>query len=221
MEMIAQIAHCIEFGKISATSPYPPDMKGQDGADELTAKAIAAGIDPQKILHEGMVVGMEKVGRKFSENKVFVPQMLMSAKAMTAAMQHIKPFFQSGAVQRKGTFIVGTVSGDLHDIGKNLVAMMVEGAGFEVVDLGVDVKSEKFLNELRQRPGSFVGLSALLTTTMVNMQKIVSDIRSELSETRILVGGAPVNHDFCRSIGADFYSPDPQGAVAFLNSQVA
>jgi methanogenic corrinoid protein MtbC1 len=221
MELIESIAYCIEVGKINLASPYPPDMRGKEGADELTRKALDAGINPDKVLKEGMVIGMERVGKKFSENKVFVPQMLMSAKAMSAAMQHIKPFFQSGTVNRKGKFIIGTVAGDLHDIGKNLVAMMIEGAGFEVIDLGVDVKSEKFIAVLKENPESFVGLSALLTTTMVNMEKIVADIRKEVGNTKILVGGAPLNNDFCKKIGADFYSSDPQGAVQYLNSMVA
>lgn len=221
MEIIERIALCIEFGKINQASPYPPEMRGQDGADDLTRQALMEGLRPDSILTEGMVVGMDRVGKKFSENKIFVPQMLMSAKAMSAAMQHIKPYFQAGTVKRKGKFIIGTVEGDLHDIGKNLVAMMVEGAGFEVFDLGVDVKSEKFIGVLKENPGSFVGLSALLTTTMVNMEKIVADIRQEFSGVKILIGGAPVNEEFCRKIGADHYSPDPQGAVNFLNKAVA
>jgi methanogenic corrinoid protein MtbC1 len=220
-ELIERIAHCIEFGKINTASPYPPDMRGQEGADELTKQALAEGIDPGRILNEGMVIGMERVGKKFSENKVFVPQMLMSAKAMSTAMQHIKPFFLSGSVKRKGTFIIGTVAGDLHDIGKNLVGMMIEGAGWEVIDLGVDVNAEKFVAALKEKPGSSVGLSALLTTTMVNMEKIVTEIRNVAKDTKILVGGAPVSMDFCSKIGADFYSPDPQGAVNYLNQLVA
>jgi methanogenic corrinoid protein MtbC1 len=220
-EIIDQIAHCIEFGKINAASPYPPDMRGQEGADELTKKALAQGLDPGKILNEGMVAGMEKVGKKFSENKVFVPQMLMSAKAMSTAMQHIKPYFLSGSVKRKGTIIIGTVAGDLHDIGKNLVGMMFEGAGWEVIDLGVDVNAEKFVAALKEKPGSSVGLSALLTTTMVHMENIVQEIRNMASNTKILIGGAPVNMEFCKKIGADYYSPDPQGAVSYLNQQVA
>ena len=220
-EIIEQIAHCIEFGKINTASPYPPDMRGQEGADELTKKALAQGIEPGKILNEGMVVGMERVGKKFSENKVFVPQMLMSAKAMSTAMQHIKPYFLSGSVKRKGTIIIGTVAGDLHDIGKNLVGMMFEGAGWEVIDLGVDVNAEKFVAALKEKPGSSVGLSALLTTTMVHMENIVQEIRKMAHNTRILIGGAPVNMEFCKKIGADFYAPDPQGAVSYLNQQVA
>ena len=137
-------------------------------------------------------------------------------------MQHaLKPFFQSGDVQRKGVFVIGTVAGDLHDIGKNLVSMMVEGSGYEVVDLGTDVSSQKFIDAIKEHPGCFVGLSALLTTTMVNMEKIVNDIKAEIPDVKILIGGAPVSEDFKEKITADYYSPDPQGAVDFLNSIVA
>lgn len=219
-ELFEKIAHCVEFGKINLASPYPPDMKGQEGADELTKKAIDAGADPDDVLKKGLVVGMEKIGVKFRENKVFVPQVLMSAKAMSTAMEHLKPFFVSGHVKRKGVFVIGTVAGDLHDIGKNLVSMMVEGSGFEVVDLGTDVSSQKFVDAVKQHPGCFVGLSALLTTTMVNMEKIVSDIKAEIPGTKVLIGGAPVSDDFRQKINADFYSPDPQGAVDYLNTVV-
>ncbi len=216
--LLEKIAYCVEFGKINKNAPYPPDMKGQDGADELTRQALDQGIDANEILTNGLVTGMEKVGIKFRENKVFVPQVLMSAKAMSTAMVHLKPFFQSGDVKRKGTFIIGTVAGDLHDIGKNLVAMMIEGNGWEVIDLGTDVKSEKFLEAVKSHAGSHIGLSALLTTTMINMEKTVRELKSEMPDTRILIGGAPVNDEFRTKIGADFYSPDPQGAVEYLNS---
>ena len=219
-ELLGKIAYCVEFGKINEASPYPPDMKGQLGADELTRQAIEAGGNPDDVLKKGLVVGMEKIGVKFRENKVFVPQVLMSAKAMSTAMEHLKPFFQSGAVQRKGVFIIGTVAGDLHDIGKNLVSMMVEGSGYEVVDLGTDANSQKFVDAIREHPGSYVGLSALLTTTMVNMEKIVADIKAEFPDTIVLIGGAPVSEDFKTLINADYYSPDPQGAVDYLNSVV-
>lgn len=219
-ELLKQIETCIEFGKINNASPYPPNMRGQDGADELTKKALDEGIAPQEVLNDALIPGMEKVGKKFSENKIFVPQMLMSAKAMNSAMEHIKPHFLSGAVKRKGTFIIGTVAGDLHDIGKNLVAMMIEGAGWEVIDLGVDIKSEQFIDAIKEHPHSAIGLSALLTTTMVNMEKIVQDIKAFSDKVKVLIGGAPVNTEFCKKIGADHYSPDPQGAVAYLNSVV-
>jgi methanogenic corrinoid protein MtbC1 len=219
-ELLRRIAHCVEFGKINKISPYPPDMKGQDGADELTKYALDNGASPGDILSVALVVGMEKVGVKFRENKVFVPQVLMSAKAMSTAMLHLKPYFQSGDVKRKGTFIIGTVAGDLHDIGKNLVAMMVEGNGWEVVDLGTDVKAEKFVTSIKEHPGCAVGLSSLLTTTMGNMEQIVKDIKVAVPDTKILIGGAPVTDEFRKSIVADFYSPDPQGAVEYLNQSV-
>ncbi|NJO70116.1 MAG: cobalamin-binding protein [Bacteroidetes bacterium] len=219
--ILERIAYCIEFGKINKVSPYPPDMKGQDGVDELTKLALEQGISPNDILNKGFVYGMDKVGKKFSENKVFVPQMLISAKAMSTGMMHLKPFFTSGEVKRKGKFVIGTVAGDLHDIGKNLVSMMVEGSGWEVIDLGVDVNSQKFIENIKNTNASAVALSALLTTTMVNMEKIVQDIRLQVPNIKICVGGAPVNQDFCTKIGADHYSPDPQGVVEYLNKLVA
>jgi methanogenic corrinoid protein MtbC1 len=219
-ELLIQLSDCIEFGKINLSSPYPPQMKGQEGADELTAKALAQGIAPQEVLNLGLMPGMERIGKKFRENKVFVPQVLMSAKAMSTAMLHLKPHFLSGAAKQKGTFIIGTVLGDLHDIGKNLVAMMVEGSGYKVIDLGTDVSSEKFIEAVKANPGAVVGLSALLTTTMVNMQGITSDIKKACPGTLVAVGGAPVNEEFCTKIGADNYARDPQGVVDFLNKAI-
>ncbi len=217
MEILKQIANCVEFGKINEKSPYPPNMKGQLGADELVKQALDEGIDADTILKDGLIVGMNIVGIKFRENKVFVPQVLMSAKAMTAGMTHLRPYFVSGEVQRKGKFILGTVEGDLHDIGKNLVGMMLEGNGYEVIDLGTDVKSEKFIEALEANPGSLVGLSALLTTTMRNMEKIVSEIKKVNPDQKVFVGGAPVSQEYCDKINADFYSPDPQGVIERAN----
>jgi methanogenic corrinoid protein MtbC1 len=220
-EILEQIAACVEFGKINLASPYPPDRRGQEGADELTKKALDMGVLPQDVLNKSLIVGMSKIGAKFRENKVFVPQVLMSAKAMSMAMVHLKPYFVSGAVQRKGIFILGTVEGDLHDIGKNLVAMMVEGSGFEVIDLGVDVKSEKFISALNEHPDAFVGLSALLTTTMGAMDRANKAIKEAYPQAKTFIGGAPVSDQFRAQIGADFYSADPQGLVEILNSLVA
>jgi methanogenic corrinoid protein MtbC1 len=220
-DLLTKLAECVEFGKINIASPYPPQMKGQEGADEITRKALDQGVHPQDILSKGLMPGMERIGVKFRENKVFVPQVLMSAKAMSTAMIHLKPHFLSGAAKQKGTFIIGTVQGDLHDIGKNLVSMMVEGNGYKVIDLGTDVASDKFIAAIKEHPGAFVGLSALLTTTMASMEKITKDIKAALPDTIVTIGGAPVNNDFCQKIGADCYSPDPQGIVEFLNSKVA
>ena len=216
-EILEKLLEAVEFGKVDIKSPYPPQLRGQDGSTELTLKAIETGINPQQILELALIPAMANVGKKFSENKIFVPQMLMSARAMCASMIQLKPFFTSGEIKTKGTFIIGTVKGDLHDIGKNLVAMMVEGGGWTIVDLGVDVGSERFIEALKINTGAIVGLSALLTTTMVNMGEIVSTIKKQSPETKILIGGAPVNMDFCEKIGADFYAPDPQGAVEYLN----
>jgi len=220
-KLLEQIAECIEFGKVNQASPYPPQMKGQEGADELTKKALEEGVSPAQILNEGLVAAMAVVGQKFSENKVFVPQMLLSAKAMSAAMVHLKPYFSSGAVTKKGTVIIGTVMGDLHDIGKNLCAMMIEGSGYEVIDLGIDVKPEQFVEALKQYPNAFIGVSALLTTTMVNIELVINAVRAVESGCKVIVGGAPLNEEFAKKIGADFYGKDPQAGINYLNSQVA
>jgi 5-methyltetrahydrofolate--homocysteine methyltransferase len=147
--------------------------------------------------------------------------MLISAKAMNASMQHLKPYFQTGEVKRKGTFILGTIFGDLHDIGKNLVAMMIEGAGWEVIDLGIDVKTEAFTAALIQHPGAVIGISALLTTTMTNMQPVVKAIKDMSPTTKIILGGAPLSLEFAQSVGADAYAKDPQEGVKWLDSLVA
>ena len=217
-ELLKEIAKCVEIGKTDAASPFPPHLKGEKGADELTKMAIDAGIPPGEILSKALVVGMRDIGEKFRRNEVFIPDILMAAKAMDTAMKHLKPFFQSGEVCKRGTFIIGTVAGDLHDIGKNIVGLIVEGGGWEVIDLGVDVPAEKFIRAMEKHPGCAVGLSALLTTTMVNMKEIVATIKSEHPSAKVIVGGAPITQGFAESIGADAYFPEPQGAVEFLNN---
>ena len=219
-ETLVKLTECIERGKINLNCPFPPAMKGQPGADEFTKEALDQGIPPAEVL-DALVLGMSRIGEKFSAGKAFVPEMLMSAKSMSASMLHLKPFFTSGAVKRKGVFVIGTVAGDLHDIGKNLVSMTIEGAGWEVIDLGVDVKTEKFLETIEKYPGCVLGLSALLTTTMANMEKTVGEIKAKYPDKVILVGGAPLSTDFCKKIGATFYSESPQGAVEFLNNTAA
>jgi 5-methyltetrahydrofolate--homocysteine methyltransferase len=220
-DILNKLAQCIEYGKISKDCPYPPNMKDQNGADELTKLALENGISPDEILEKSLIPAMANVGNKFSRMEIYVPQMLMSAKAMSSSMIHIKPYFISGETKRKGTFIIGTVTGDLHDIGKNLVSMMIEGGGWEVIDLGVDVGEVKFLEALNKNQNAVIGLSALLTTTMENMKNIVLAIKEKYPNSKILVGGAPVTNEYCKKIGADFYSPDPQGAVNYLKKLVS
>lgn len=220
-DILMRISRCVQSGKIDRLSPYPPDMKGEDGADELAKQALEDGLKPDQILEKALIPAMALVGDKFSRKEIYVPQMLMSAKSMSSAMKHLKPYFRTGEAKRKGKFIVGTVAGDLHDIGKNLVAMMIEGGGWEVIDLGVDVGSDKFLKAIEDNPGAVIGLSALLTTTMENMKKTVSIVREKHPGIKILVGGAPVTMEYCLKIGADFSSPDPQGAVNYLNQMVS
>jgi methanogenic corrinoid protein MtbC1 len=219
-ELIEKIGQCVERGKVNKSSPYPADMKGHDGADELTRQALDASVGPDVIL-QACNQAMQRIGERFSRNEVFVPELLMAAKAMHAVMAHLKPFFKSGNVKTKGKFVLGTVAGDLHDIGKNLVAMVVEGNGWEVIDLGVDVKPAKFIDAIQNNPGCIVGLSALLTTTMANMAKTVQEIKSQFPSTTVIVGGAPLTMDTAKKMGADSYSADPQGAVAFLSSVAA
>jgi len=214
-ELIEKIGYCVERGKVDKASPFPGDMKGLEGADELTQQAITAGLAPDGILR-GCIHGMERVGERFSRNEVFVPEMLMAAKAMKSVTTRLKPFFQSGTVQTKGTFIIGTVAGDLHDIGKNLVSMFIEGNGWSVVDLGVDVKSAKFMDAIGRNPGCVVGLSALLTTTITAMSATIKDIKSRCPDRTLIVGGAPLNETIAKDMGASGYARDPQSAVSWL-----
>jgi len=216
-ELLEKLSECVEFGKINLASPYPPQMKGQPGADEITKEALESGVTPTEILNDALITAMNKVGQKFTENKIFVPQMLLSAKAMGASMVHLKPFFANGSVQRKGVFILGTVFGDLHDIGKNLFGMMVEGAGWEVIDLGIDVKTEKFVEAVQQHPTAVVGISALLTTTMVNMKPVIDAIKAASPSTKVIVGGAPLSADLAATIGADGYGKNPQEGIVWLD----
>ena len=219
-DVMEKIALCVEKGKVARKYPFPPEMKDQDGADEIAAEALKQGVSPDTLL-EACMLGMDRIGKLFSENKVFVPHLLVAAQAMNAVMKHLQPYLESGSIKRKGKFLIGTVAGDLHDIGKNLVSMIIRGGGFEVVDLGIDVSTQKFLSAIAEHPGCFVGLSALLTTTLVNMEKSVAAIREAYPDIKILIGGAPVNQAFKEKIGADFYSHNPHNAVEYLKSQVA
>ena len=189
--------------------------------DEATVKAktqaeLDAGTDLGRILNEGLIQAMDDVGEKFSAGDLFVPEMLMAAQAMKGGLEIIKPLLTAGQSSSKGTVVIGTVKGDLHDIGKNLVAMMMEGAGFEVVDLGVDVESEKFVAVAAEKKADVIALSALLTTTMPAMQTTVTAVKEAGMTVKTIVGGAPVTQAFADQIGADGYSADAPGAVKLV-----
>jgi methanogenic corrinoid protein MtbC1 len=216
--ILDKLSLAVERGKVDKNAPFPPEMIDMDGADELTREALNMGIRADEILNLALFKGMRSIGEKFRDNKVFVPEVLMAAKAMTAAMYHLRPYFKQGIIKKKGTFIIGTAAGDMHDIGKTLVAMIVEGGGWDIIDLGTNAGADKFIKAIEANPGCSVGISALLTTTMVNMEKTVRAIREKYPDTKVLIGGAPVNQPFCDRIGADFYSPEPHGALDYLNS---
>lgn len=214
MANLEQLAECVIRGHIDANAQYPPDMKGKPGVIELVNEAVKEGIGPQTILNDGLIAGMNVVGKRFRENEYFVPDVLISAKAMKAGTEILKPLLAAAGAKSLGTVLIGTVEGDMHDIGKNLVAMMLEGAGFQVVDLGVNVSPDKFKEALSTNAGAnIVGLSALLTTTMVNMKKTIDAVREARPEVKVMVGGAPVTEKFAKEIGADGYSPDASRAV--------
>lgn len=216
-DLLKQIADLIEKGKIDIDSKYPPDLLGKKGAYELTREALDSGIKPERILNEGMMVGMSRIGIKFRDGKIFIPDVLIAAKAMKASMELLKPHFLSGEVKHKGSIILGTVSGDLHDIGKNLVSMVVQGGGWNVIDLGVDVDADKFTAAVKEHDAAAIGLSALLTSTMQNMKSIVESVRSTNKDIKFIIGGAPVTSKFADEIGADAYFAEPQGALDYLN----
>jgi len=182
---------------------------------ELTEKALAEGRVAKEVLQEGLIAGMSVVGEDFKYNRLYVPQVLIAARAMKAGMAILNPLLSAeGESQSSGTVIMGTVKGDLHDIGKNLVCMMAEGAGFEMVDLGVDQSADKFVDAVRTHNAGIVGMSALLTTTMPYMKVVIDRFKEEgLEHVKICVGGAPVSEMFADEIGADGYGADASRAV--------
>lgn len=199
---VKEIAALVESGKAKVVKT-------------MVQEAIDEGIDPVVILNDGMIGAMGVVGEKFKNNEIFVPEMLVAARAMKAGVEILKPYLVSADVKPTGKVVIGTVAGDLHDIGKNLVGMMIEGAGFEVIDLGVDVPADKFVEAVRDNDVQILGLSALLTTTMPAMKDAIIAINEAgvRSKVKIMVGGAPVTNDFATEIGADGYSEDAASAA--------
>ena len=201
MSTITNLANAIEAGK-------------RNDARELTQTLLDAGTAPLEIVEQGLVPGMSAIGEKFKNNEVFVPEMLIAARAMKECMAILEPLLADAGIKPKFTAVIGTVQGDLHDIGKNLVAMMLKGANFGVIDLGTNVAPDTFIAAAREHGADLVCLSALLTTTMPAMKSTVDAIRaSDLPATKVMIGGAPVTQDYCDEIGADGYSPDAASAV--------
>jgi 5-methyltetrahydrofolate--homocysteine methyltransferase len=195
-----------------------------DGQQKIVTEnvqaAIEAGLPPSQILNEGMIAAMAEVGQRFECGDYFVPEMLIAARAMQAGLAVLKPYLKESGVPSAGKVVIGTVKGDLHDIGKNLVAMMLEGAGFEIVDLGTDVSPDKFVEAVKTEGAQFMALSALLTTTMPNMKNTIEALEAAgaRGNVKVVIGGAPVTEAYANQIGADGYSPDASRAVALVKS---
>jgi 5-methyltetrahydrofolate--homocysteine methyltransferase len=187
---------------------------------DLVKGAVDEGIGPRQILDEGLIAGMEVVGVRFKNCEIYVPEVLVSARAMSAGMEIIEPLLAAAGVKARGVFVVGTVKGDLHDIGKNLVAMMLKGAGWKVVDLGVDIDAEKFVQAAIDEDADVIGLSALLTTTMVNMKSVIELAKNKDCKAKIVVGGAPLTQSYADEIGADGYAPDAATASEIVGKLV-
>ncbi len=185
----------------------------RDAARELTQQAADENVDPEKILNEGLTAGMDVVGKKFKANEFYVPEVLIAARAMHAGMEILEPLLAEAGAEPKGIVVLGTVKGDLHDIGKNLVNMMLSGGGFKVVDVGIDVSEEKFVESAKNENADIVALSALLTTTMPQMKNVIDALKEAGIEAQTIIGGAPVTQDYADEIGADGYAPDAASAV--------
>lgn len=208
MASIPEISAAIETGKIKTIQ-------------DLVQSAVSEGIDPMGILNDGMISAMEMIGERFSRGEAFVPEMLISARTMKKGVEVLKPYLTGSGVTSLGKVIIGTVSGDIHDIGKNLVAMMMESAGFEVIDLGIDVSSERFIQTIQENDNvRIVALSTLLTTTMPAMRRIVEELNrlETRGKFRVMVGGAPITEEFAQSIGADGYTADAASAASMAKS---
>jgi len=190
-------------------------QKGDSEAVEMLVKeALSTGDPVEGILNRGLVEGMNVVGIRFKNNECFIPEVLVSAKAMKMGMEILKPLLAGSGVKSRGKVVMGTIRGDLHDIGKNIVAMLLQGAGFEVVDLGADVPVERFVESAKKENADLVGMSALLSTTMVNMKEVISGLKGAGLETvKVIVGGAPVTGEYADKIGADGYAPDAASGV--------
>ena len=191
-----------------------------DAVLDEVQRCLAEGVSPQEVMDGHLVRAMEEVGRLFEEGEYFVPELMISARAMQAAMKILNPLLTGSGIQKVGRVVIGTVKGDFHDIGKNLVAAMLEGGGFEVVDLGVDVSPEQFVEAAQKQSGTLVAMSALLTTTMPQMKNVIEKLEADglRGTSKVIIGGAPVTDEFAKKIGADGYSDNASAAVTLAKS---
>ena len=198
-------------------------IKGKaDEVKTLVEQALGEGVSPADVLNNGLLAGMSVVGERFKNNEVYVPEVLIAARAMKAGSEILQPKLAEAGVEPRGTVVIGTVKGDLHDIGKNLVGMMLEGAGFRVVDIGINVEAEKFVEAAKENNASVIGVSALLTTTMTNMKAVVDAAKAAgLDTAKIMIGGAPVTQAYCDEIGADGYAADAASAADLAKTLAA
>jgi B12 binding domain protein len=208
----------------SLDSLYTAILKGQlEEAVRLTNEAVSSAIPPQTIIDNYMTKAMEEVGRRFENHQAFVPELLLAGRAMKGALEVLKPHLSGGASSHIGKIVIGTVKGDLHDIGKNLVASMMEGCGFEVINLGIDISSEKFIQAVKEHKPDILCMSALLTTTMSYMEEVIEALKTAgiRDQVKVMVGGAPVSESFARQIGADGYTENANAAVCLAKTFVA
>ncbi len=220
-ELLEKIAFNVIQGRVEAEDEgFDPGLEGQPGVTELVNEALNQNIDPKKILIESLTESMEIVGEKFEQNEYLIPDMLASAECVGVAMDLLSPHLIKAGVESKGRFIIATVKGDLHDIGKNIVAIMLKGAGYDVVDAGTDVSSDLIIDAVKDNQAHFLGLSALLTTTMRNMKDVIEKLKSEglRDDVKVLIGGAPTSKDFAAQIGADAHCKDAFEALDVLKS---
>jgi 5-methyltetrahydrofolate--homocysteine methyltransferase len=189
----------------------------KNDVETLVDQALAARIPTRQILNEGLIAGMEKLGMMFKNNEVFIPEVLVAARAMNAGLTKLEPYLIKDKIEPKGLVVIGTVKGDLHDIGKNLVAMMLKGAGYKIIDLGADVAPDKFVEAARGNNADVVALSALLTTTMIQMKAIIQTLQNAGLAVPVIVGGAPLTQDYANQIGAKGYAPDAASAVDIVH----
>jgi len=201
-----------DLGAIAAALQKPGRDTSKNVTD-LVQKALDEGVGVKEVLDAGLIKGMGEIGEKFKKNEVYVPEVLIAARAMNEAMKLLAPKLAEAGVEPIGKVVLGTVKGDLHDIGKNLVGMMFKGAGFEVIDVGIDISAEKFVETAKQNGVKLIGLSALLTTTMPQMKTVVDAAKEAGIEAKIIIGGAPVTQAYADEIGADGYAPDAASAV--------